>query len=238
MVRQAPVVVEPAEVCAADIADLQFLVARRPRGVGQVLELPLAIEFRLGGLADLVKLVDGLEYLTLLAQDLGLDGAALDGLVEFVDAFELRGCKLVRPTETNTREKQTYQVTRLSDFVRCFLQSPLRRVYPPIAVVDVLLEIAHVVVLEAIVLAFPFRHGIVLGLEGLGVNLGTGPNVLLGIREEVVRACACDEGPTHLRIGDGQLCGTRGRGASHELLQELPLFGGHGCKLGMLSRRE
>ena len=56
----------------------------------------------------------------------------------------------------------TYKSVCLPDLVRCLLESALCGVYPAVALVDVLLEIAHVVVFEAI-LGCVFR-GLILGL--------------------------------------------------------------------------
>lgn len=33
MIRQSPVIIKTTEIRAADVADLQFLMSRRPRGV-------------------------------------------------------------------------------------------------------------------------------------------------------------------------------------------------------------
>ena len=45
-----------------------------------------------------------------------------------------------------------YKIVRLPDFIWGFLQASLSRVDPPVAVVDVLLHVAHVIKVEA-----PFR---------------------------------------------------------------------------------
>lgn len=62
VIRQSSVIVEPRQVRATDIADLQLLVSRRARRVRQLLELALALLLGVLGLAQLeelgVRLVD------------------------------------------------------------------------------------------------------------------------------------------------------------------------------------
>lgn len=53
------------------------------------------------------------------------------------------------------RGKATHQSISLPNLVRRLLQAPLRGVYPAVALVDVLLQIAHVVVLEAVLVLVP-----------------------------------------------------------------------------------
>lgn len=89
------------------------------------------------------------------------------------------------------------------------------------------MQIAHVVVLEAVLVLLPLRQPLVLGLEGLGVHLGTRPEVLLGVGEEVVRTRAGDVGPADFGVVERELLGARGGGRAHELLEQLSLFGGH-----------
>jgi hypothetical protein len=57
VVGEAAVIVEAAQVCAADVADLQLLVARGPRSVGQRLELALALRLGLASLPYAEELV-------------------------------------------------------------------------------------------------------------------------------------------------------------------------------------
>lgn len=59
VVGQPAVVVEPAEVGAADVADLQLLVAGRTRRIGEGLEFLFALGFLLAGLAHAEELVLG-----------------------------------------------------------------------------------------------------------------------------------------------------------------------------------
>lgn len=91
VVSQPAVVVEPAEVGAADIADLQLLVAGRARGVGQGLELLLALGFLLAGLADAEELVLGAGDFAHGAEDFNFEEAAVNGRCEVRDGFELFG---------------------------------------------------------------------------------------------------------------------------------------------------
>lgn len=49
MIRQPPIVIQPTQIGTAHIADLEFLVARGPGGVGEGLEFALFLLFRLLG---------------------------------------------------------------------------------------------------------------------------------------------------------------------------------------------
>lgn len=90
VVGQAAIVVEAAQVGAAHVADLQLLVARGARRVGQGLEFALAVGFRLGRLAHAEELVLGARDFGHGAEDLDFEEAVGDGGVEFRDALELR----------------------------------------------------------------------------------------------------------------------------------------------------
>ena len=97
----------------------------------------------------------------------------------------------------------SYEVIGLSDLIWRLLQSSLRGIDPPVALIDIFLHISHVVVLEA-VLALVGR-GFIFGLERFAMDLRTGAEILLGICEEVVRACADDVGATDFWVSDGEL---------------------------------
>lgn len=86
--------------------------------------------------------------------------------------------------------KGAYQIVRLPDLVRRLFQSSLRGLDAPIALVNVLLHVAQVVVLEPPFGLFARRSGFVLGLQALAVDLRTGAQVLLGVGELVVRTRA------------------------------------------------
>jgi hypothetical protein len=58
MVRESTVVVETTEVCATDVADLEFLVARGTRRIGEGLQFPFAAFFLVFGGSNFVELVD------------------------------------------------------------------------------------------------------------------------------------------------------------------------------------
>ena len=60
------------------------------------------------------------------------------------------------------------KVIRLADLIRCLLQAPLRRIDSPIALVNVLLHVSHVIVLEAMFALI--RRGFVFGFQGLAVH--------------------------------------------------------------------
>lgn len=90
VVREPSIVVQPAQVRATDIADLEFLVARGTARVGQGLELALAVASDLLGLAQLEVLrhceVDAAGG----AEDFDLLEARAYGFGEVVYLFELR----------------------------------------------------------------------------------------------------------------------------------------------------
>lgn len=86
---------------------------------------------------------------------------------------------------------KTHEVVRLPYFIRRFLQPSLCSVYPPIAFVNILLHVAHVIVFKPI-FALVWR-ALIFSLQGLAVNFGAGSKVLLGICEKVVRTSAGEE---------------------------------------------
>jgi hypothetical protein len=76
-----------------------------------------------------------------------------------------------------------YQSIRLSYLIRSLLQPPLSAIDSSIALINVLLHVAKVVVFEA-----PFRFllsvgGLVLGLQAFVVQLGTWTEILFGVGE-------------------------------------------------------
>lgn len=110
-----------------------------------------------------------------------------------------------------------YQSISLSYFIGSLLQPPLRAVDSPIALIDVLLHVPKVVVLES-----PFRFllgvgGLVLCLQAFVVQLGTWTEILFGVGEQIVRACANKIGAAHLHISYRNL-GSSSAGSTHELL--------------------
>lgn len=123
----------------------------------------------------------------------------------------------------------TYQNISLTNLIRRLLQPPLRRINPPITLINVLLQVAHVIILEAILLPLLVRQRLVLRLQPLRVHLGAGANVLLGVGEQIVRTGAGEVRTADFGIRHGELGGARRRRRAHELLEQLSLFGGHGC---------
>jgi len=95
-----------------------------------------------------------------------------------------------------------YQIIRLPNLIRRLLQPPLGRIDPPVTVVDILLHIAHVVKVEAPFRLLSSRRKLVLRLQTLAVHLGTRTEVLLGIREKIVRASSHEIRATDFRISD------------------------------------
>lgn len=111
-----------------------------------------------------------------------------------------------------------YEVVGLPDLIWRLLQSSLRRINPPIAFIDVLLHISHIVVLKAVLALV--GGGFILGLERFAMDLGARPEVLLGVCEEVMRTCADKVGATDFWISDGELSVSRGGTSAHKLLCE------------------
>lgn len=147
-------------------------------------------------------LVEGTRHEARAAEDFDLEQAGLDGGSEVGDLLE--------------------QGVGLADFVRGLLEAALGGVDAPVAVVDVLLEVAQVVELEGV---FGWRGEVFL-FERLGMHFWAGSEVLLGVCEEVVRAGADEVGAAEFGVGDGELgraCGGRG---AHELLCDV-LVEGH-----------
>lgn len=126
----------------------------------------------------------------------------------------------------------THQNIRLPNLIGRLLKTSLRSLYPTIAVVNVLVQIAHVVVLEAQPLLLPVRHAVVFDLETLGVHLGALAQILLRVGEEVVRAGPREVRAADFGVGEGELGGAGCR-CAHELLEQLSLFGGHGEEWGV-----
>ena len=111
-----------------------------------------------------------------------------------------------------------YEIVSLPDLIGCLLQSPLRDVYPPVTIINVLLHIAHVVIFKP-ELALVGR-AVVLGFQRLAVNFRARSQVLLGVCKEIVRACTDEEGTAYFGIVDGQLGMSRGGTSTHELLYQ------------------
>lgn len=91
VIRQPPVVVQPTQIRAAHVADLEFLVAAGPGGIGEGAQF--AFFFLLGsfGSADLVEFTDGGADGTGFAEDADFEEASVDGAGKVGDLFELGG---------------------------------------------------------------------------------------------------------------------------------------------------
>lgn len=59
------------------------------------------------------------------------------------------------------------------------------------------------------------------------MDLGAGPEVLLGVGEEVVRTCADEIGATDFWISNGELSVSRGGTGTHKLLCEGMISGSY-----------
>jgi len=224
MIRQPPIIIQPTQIRAAHIADLQLLVAAGPRRIGQGLELRLVLGLCEQGGADPHVLLEGARDQARRAQDLDLEQARLDARGEVADLLQQR--------------------VGLADLVGRLLEAALRRVDASVALVDVLLQVAQVVELEGV----RRRVGLVLVFQRLAVDFGAGPEVLLRVREEVVRAGAHEVGAAELGVCDGELGGARGGGSAHELLwgmlvqcgslEVMDDVGGSVCGIGAGARKE
>lgn len=109
-----------------------------------------------------------------------------------------------------------YQGICLADLVRRLLQTSLRSLDPPVALVNVLLHVPHVVVFEAVLALV--RRVLVLRFERFAVHFGAGSEVLFCVCEEVVRAGADEEGAADFGVRHGELGMSRGGTGAHELL--------------------
>lgn len=89
VVCQAPVVIQSAEVGAADVADLQLLVTGRTGGVLKVLEVALACFLLVFRGADLVHLVHGHCDGACLAENGDLEESGVDRVGEVGDLLKL-----------------------------------------------------------------------------------------------------------------------------------------------------
>jgi hypothetical protein len=120
----------------------------------------------------------------------------------------------------------TDQVVSLTYLLGRLLQSALRSVYAPVALVDVLLHFPQVVKLEAPRALLVLRSLVVLGLERFIVYLGARAKVLLGICEEIVGTLAGEVGFADFGVDDANLrCALIRAGHelfAHELLKQPP----------------
>ena len=88
------------------------------------------------------------------------------------------------------RKRKTHQVIRLPNLIRCLLQPTLRGFNAPITIVNVLLHIAHIVVVEPPLGLLGCRRSLVLRFQALAMYLGTRAQILLGVGEKVMRTRA------------------------------------------------
>lgn len=163
----------------------------------------------------------------LLAQNFHLYDASLDRLGQVADTLQQR--------------------IRLADLVGRLLETALRSVDSAIAIRHVLADVALVVELEA---PFPFLRiggALIFFAEVREVLFGARAEVLLGVGEEVVWTAAAEVGAADFWVGDGEngllLCAGAGHElVTHQLLEQLALFGRHGegvwlCVVGCCSSK-
>lgn len=115
------------------------------------------------------------------------------------------------------RSLWTYQIISLPNLIGGLLQASLRRIDASIAFINVLLHIAHIVVIEPPLRLVAGRCSFVFCFESLAVDFGTWAQVLFGVGELVVRTGAGEVGAADFGIGDGEL-GVAGCCAAHELV--------------------
>ena len=90
VICQSSVVIKATKIRAAHVADLQFLMTGRTRGILKVLQFPLIGLFLVLGRADLMQFVERDGHGTSLAQDGDLEQSRVDGFGEIRDLFELQ----------------------------------------------------------------------------------------------------------------------------------------------------
>jgi hypothetical protein len=106
---------------------------------------------------------------------------------------------------------------------RRLLQATLGSVYLAVAAVNVMLHIAHVIKLEAPPALLVRVCLLVLRLERLVVDLGTGTQFVLGVGEEIMGAVAYEIRATNFGVGDAEL-GRALVGSAHELFAHKLLW--------------
>ena len=148
-------------------------------------------------------------------KDGDLKEARVDGMGEIGYLFKLE-------TEFSTKfqifSRSPYEVVGLPYLIWGLFQSPLRSINPSVALIDIFLHISHIIVLEAVLALF--GRGFIFGLQRFAMDLGTGAQVLLGIRKKIVRTCANKIGATDFWVSDGELSVSRRGTGAHELLCE------------------
>ena len=111
-----------------------------------------------------------------------------------------------------------YQIIGLPNLIRRLLQPSLGRINPSIALINILLHIAHVVVLKPPFRPVAGRCSFVFCFESLAVDFRAWAEVLFGVCELVVRAGADEVGAADFGVGDCEV-GVAGRGCcAHELV--------------------
>lgn len=160
VIRQTTVVIQSTEVCAAHIADLQFLVARGAGGILEVFEFALTSFLLVFGGADLVEFVEGEGDGACFSEDGDLEETCVDCFGEVGNLFQLVLLKL-----NNERwVGRAYKIVRLPNLIRRLLQAPLSRINSPITIIDILLHVAHVVKVKPPFRLFPSGRKLVLRL--------------------------------------------------------------------------
>lgn len=184
----------------------------RSRGVRQTLKLSLPLLLLNLLQLQVVKLLHGHIDSALLGQDFDFDDACLDGTCQVSNLFQ--------------------QGVRLANLIGCLLQSPLRGLDPPVAVVHIGADIVLIVPFESPVALLVVGGGEIFFAKIWLVGSGARAEILLGVGEEVVGAAAAEIGTADLGVGDGEgglfvHAGRGHHGVAHELLEQLALFGGH-----------
>lgn len=184
MIRQPPIIIQPRQIRATNIADLQLLMSRRSRSIRQSLEfaIPL-IPLNLRN-PDPMELLHSKIHRAFLSHDLNLLQPNLN-----------------RPPKIRDRLEQ---LIRLPNLLGRLLQPPLRLINPPIAVPHEPANIPPVVEFERPLALLHLVRCLVLFAEIRLVGFWAGTEVLLCVGEEIVRAAAAEVGAADFGVGDGE----------------------------------
>jgi len=220
VICQPPIIVQTTQVRSAHVADLQLLVPTWPRRIRQSLKLPLRSLLLMLGRPHLVKLRARRRHRAGLPQNRHLQQPGIDRFAEVRNLLQ--------------------QAVRLPYLIRCLLQSPLGTVDPSIALVDVFLHVAHVVILECPFRLVGLRGRVVFKFQVFRMDFGAWAKILFGVCEEVVGTGADEIGAADLWVLDGKLSIARGGASSHvlithELLKQLSLLCCHDGQNKLLS---
>ena len=108
----------------------------------------------------------------------------------------------------------THKIIRLPNLIRRLLQPSLRSINTPITLVDILLHITHVIVFKTPFTLLMLRRSLVLCFQPFAMHFWTRAQILLRVREQVVRTCTHEIRPADFRVGYRELSVTCSSGAA------------------------